>query len=387
MLRHALLLTIVAACAACTTPARQAYLAERLSPAERAAFVTALGRLDRGDAEGALVVVQPVCAVEPWYVPAHVARQDALRRLGQDDEVARSYRDAAAALPGDGARVLLAGRTFADDAPEKAAYYRRALELDASSPWPVIALAYELLREAAQDEDEATRLSREGFLPASKERADRGAARRTEAEALARRAEQAHPVLAAAHALVADAMLASVDETSRRRRLDAALESARRAATLDPADPWMHVRLAAVLRIRGDDAGAAEELRSAYGLSGRAASVGARLARVLLDLSEDSEALDLLEAAAGVLQDDAVTWMNLGVARYRARDFAGAEEAYSWAARLAPDSPDPFEGLAVVRARAGDRDGAAEAMRSYLVNGGSDRERGQEFIDRMNEQP
>jgi surfactin synthase thioesterase subunit len=52
--------------AACSTPVRQAYRAERLSDPERQSFVTALARMDGGDAAAALQHVETVALVEPW---------------------------------------------------------------------------------------------------------------------------------------------------------------------------------------------------------------------------------------------------------------------------------------------------------------------------------
>jgi tetratricopeptide (TPR) repeat protein len=354
----------------------------RLDEAQRAAWAQAAGSLDRGRPEEAIEAVAPLLALEPWHVPSHVVYQDALRGLGREDELLAAYAPVAAD-GSDASRVLLAHRALPAQGGARETGYRRAVALDPQAAWPRLALAYELARRGTQALDEQERLTREGFSVPAEEAGTRGTASLEEAEALALAVAADHPRLAAAHGAVSDVVARAHSLGRRQARQAQAFEAAQRAVDLDPADPRAQVRLANAARRSSDDDTAADALQEAVALSGGDAGIRALFGRVLLDLRRDAEARRQLERAADALPDDMAILVNLGVALYRLEEFADAVELYEFAYQRAPDDPRPLEGLALACARLGDHDRAADAMRLYLQRGGTSRQSGREFIERM----
>jgi len=377
-------LTVVLLAAGCASVVRQVPDGDQLDEADRTAWVEAARAFDHARPREALEHLAGPLAVEPWHVPSHTLRQDVLRRLGRDDEAAALYAAGLAPEDTSAAHVLLAHRTLPQSfSKERAAGYLRAMELDAGSPWPRLALCYDALRRAADALAAARAAARSGFT--STEERERVAARSAleEADARAREALSLRPGLAVAHAARAGAILADPTTARRPERLNEALVSAGTAARLDPGNPRILVGLARVRREAGDDTGAVEALERALAATGGAPEIAAFLGRVLLDLRRDGEAREHLERAAGGATAGVAVLLNLGVAEFRLEEFERAAEAFERARAAAPGDPRPLEGLALARARLGERSGASDALRDYLELDGTDRLGGREFIDRM----
>jgi Flp pilus assembly protein TadD len=367
---------------ACATAERQVPDAESLGPFEIEAYREAAESLDAGEAANALAALTPAVAHEPWHVPSHVLRQDALIALDREAEMAAWYSEELARHAGDPARTLLVARagTRADGLRE--AGYREALRLDQRSVWARIALAYELARAARDDADRATALADAGLIAESDASAERAALAEAEAESFASIAAAERPELAAAQGCLADVLLTSRQAVHGSRAADA-LRAAEAAARLDAASPAAWNRVGLAKRALSDDEGAAAAFARAAGFAPKDASIRANLGRVLLDLRKDSAASDVLEEASALDPTDPRIALNHAVALYRTRDLDDARREFARAARLAASDPAPYEGLALTLAEIGDREGAALAMERYLAAGGADRDAARGFVAEM----
>jgi tetratricopeptide (TPR) repeat protein len=377
---HALLAAAILA--GCTTTPRAVPDAADLAGTEVEAFRGAESAVDAGDPERALRTIDPAAEREPWHVPSHVLRQDAFVALGREAEARAWYADEAERHPDDAARVLLAARLAPRTGGAREAGYRAAIKLDPGSPWPRIALAYELARVADDDGARATTLADGGF-PADADAARKhAAAARAEAEALATAVVADRPDLGAAQGVLADVLLAA-DLGVTDSRTATAARAAEAAARIDSGSAAAWDRAGRARRVRADDAGAAIAFTRAADLAPAVASYKANLGRVLLDLRKDGMARDVLEQAARLAPADELIAVNHAVALFRTGRLEAAAREFERASALAPSDPRPLEGVALARGELGDRAGAADAMEGYLAAGGTDRDAAHRFIDAM----
>jgi len=374
------------AVAACASSDSRAYVpdGEALSRSHATAWTEARIALRAGRAGEALKLLEPWLGTEPWHVPTHVLRQRALLEVSGEEAVRAWYERESETSPDDAVRALLAARTRPRADRQRAAGYARARELDPASPWAAVASATEALAQAAEEDAKATALLDKGFV------ADAAAARlaaeraRADAEASARFATTAAPGLAAAHATLAEVLLAQRAKTPS-LPVDEALSAATRAAETDPGEPAHQALLARALRSAADDRGAAAALERALALDPRSAELHAGLGRVLLDLGEAQRARRTLDEAVRLHPDDADAWLNLAVACDRLADRAQAVAASERAVRLAPKDPRILEGWAMILRAAGRPAEAATAMERYLAAGGADREGARAFLAELRE--
>jgi Tfp pilus assembly protein PilF len=380
---RAFVLIVAAALAACSTPQGRVPDEKGLSAAELSAYRDAAAALDAGDPVRALRVVAPVTAREPWHVPAHALRQDALAMsAGGEADARRWYAAEAARRPDDPARALLAARVAPREGGAREAAYRTAAADPRTATWARIALAYELVRRGRDDAERAARLVDEGFALDAEAALKSRSSAEAEAERIARAVADEHPDLAAAQAAFADVLLAVSSDVTRKLAPEA-LRAAEAALELEPESAAAWARAGRARRVMADDEGAATAFAKAASLAPRNAVHRANLGRVLLDLRRDAEAKDALAAAAALDPADAATAVNHAVALFRTRNLAAAEREFVRASRLDPADPRPLDGLALTRAERGDRAGAAEAMERYLAVGGTDRDAARRFIDKM----
>jgi len=371
-----------AALAACASPLRHVPDGDRLTAREAAAYRDAVAAMERADPAHALQSIEPLAAREPWYVPAHALRQDALVLTGEDAKARQWYASEAANRPTDAARALLAARVGPREGGAREAAYRAAAAIAETSTWARIALAYELIRRARDDLAQATKLGDAGFV------ADAAAALQSrtdayaEAEETARAVAQERPDLAAAQAALADVLLSITNETPRNLAPEA-LRAAETALALDSgsADAW--ARAGRARRAKSDDSGSATAFAKAVELAPANAGYRTSLGRVLLDLRRDEQARDVLAAAARLDPRDEQTAVNYALSLFRMKNLTAAEAEFVRAAGLDPTDPRAFDGLALTRAERGDRAGAAEAMERYLAVGGGDRDAARRFIEEM----
>jgi len=363
-------LILVTACAGRMPAAPNAAI---LAASEREAYGVAMRAFIDDDPAAAIAEIEPLTRREPWYVPAHVLYQDSLRAHGLAAQAREWYASEVAIDPDDAARVLLAGRVTDRADGRREAAYRRAADLDPSSPWPVLALAYELTRAARDAAEGAISLGDGGYpMEAATERARAGDLHE-EAQRLAADLLAAHPLIADAHAAAAEVALGLGVAVGDRESVRAALGHAERATELDPALPRWFALLARVRRELIDDAGAESALRKALVLDPDDPELLASLGRVLLDLGRPEDARDALLAARSAREDDLVIATDLGVAWHRSGDLQQAVRELERAARLAPNDPRPLEALALVHLDAGNSELAGIAAREYLERGGTDR--------------
>jgi Flp pilus assembly protein TadD len=353
--------------AGCVGPLPVAPDSAALTATERAAYGSALQAFSRAEPQAALTAVSPLTELQPWYVPAHVVYQDALVELGHRDEVSAWYRAQAELESGDAAHVLLAARLDGREAGRREQGYRRAFELDSASPWPAVALVYELTRVARDRAVESVRLADTGYPVEAAETEERAREVQRETEAILAQLLAAHADLADVQAAAANSALTVAVATGARDSLHIALEHAERATQLDPGTPRWFALLARVRRELIDDAGAETALRQALDLDPDDPLLLASLGRVLLDRGRPEEARDALALATSALPDDAIIATDLGVAYHRTRAFDLA------VAELGRVDPRPLEALALVELEIGDAAAAAAAVHEYLRRGGSDR--------------
>jgi Flp pilus assembly protein TadD len=365
-----LLLILLSACAG---PMPVAPEGAALTPDERDAYSTALRALIEGEPDAALAGVMPLTRREPWYVPAHVLYQDALTAQGHRAAAVRWYAAEAEIGATDAARVLLAGRLAPRDERRREAAYRRAAELDPDSPWPALALAYELTRSAREDATRTVTEADRGYLAEAAAAEERARAEHAEAQEIASRLLASHPQMAEVHAAAAEVALTYGLAAGDRERIEAARGYAETAAALDPGRPRWLVLAARVHRELIDDQSAAKALEQALQLAPDDPGLHASLGRVLLDLGRAEEARDALATARAGRPDDAAIATDLGVAYHRTGQLEESVEELERAARLAPADPRPIEALALVHLDAGDLGRAADAAREYLRRGGPDR--------------
>lgn len=360
--------------AACSSPRIAVPEAERLDERGRAAYQAAVAEWIADDAEGAREALAELRALEPWFVPAHVLWQDAGKLLGKHEEMAAWYASEAQRRPDDAARVLLAGRLAprAGDGREQA--YRRAAALDPASPWPSLALAFELDRRAFAAYEASIELADDGFLEDSSAQRDLAANLHAESQELSELVVARHPGLPDACAGAAEVFLTRGAALGERPTMLRALELAARAVELDPGNPSRHALLARVRRELIDDPGAEEALRRALELDPGDPDLLASLGRVLLDLGRADEARDALRRAFRRRPEDPVIAADLGVAAHRLGDLETARERLTLAAQLDPHDPRPLEALALVQLERGDGAAARKALREYLARGGADRQ-------------
>ena len=124
------LLLVLGACAGAPLAVPEA---ERLSVDQQAYYRAALSAWIAGDAEGARAYLAELERIEPWYVPAHVLRQNAMLSPSERQEAVAWYSARAAERPDDAARVLLDGRLTPRDDGAREQAYRRARALDATA--------------------------------------------------------------------------------------------------------------------------------------------------------------------------------------------------------------------------------------------------------------
>jgi Tfp pilus assembly protein PilF len=371
---------LLAACA--SAPLRQVPDDVSIGRPAADAYRRAATALDEGRAADALREIGPAAAVEPWHVPSHALRQDALAALGREAETRVWYEAQAAAAPADPARALLAARSTPREGGMREAAYRGALAMEPGSVWARIALAYEIAHAARDETERAMTLADEGFPTESLEAQLRAHAHMLEAEHLSKEVVTEQPGLAAAHGAVADVLMAS-RRTVRGPRAADALEAAEKAARLDPAAAASWARVARARRLAPDDAGAAAAYERAIGIAPRDGALRAEFGRVLLDLRRNADAAEMLAEAARLVPDDVGVAVNRGVALFRVRELAAARAQFERATRLAPLDPRAFEGLALTLSEEGHRKAAAAAMERYLAAGGPDRDAAKRFIDEM----
>jgi Flp pilus assembly protein TadD len=381
-----LVAALVVALAGCATPARQVPDEAYLDPAGVEAYREAVVALDAGEPETALAEIGPAVAHEPWHVPSHALRQDALVALGRQAEAAAWYSDELARRAGDPARTLLVARAGTRSGGLREAGYREALRLDPGSVWPRIALGYELARVARDETVRATALADAGLTVESDAAARRAEAAEDEAESFASAAAAERPDLAAAEGCLSDVLLTSRESVRGSRAADA-LRAAEAAARLDDASPRAWNRVGLARRAVSDDEGAAAAFARAAKFAPKDASIRANLGRVLLDLRRDAEASEVLGETSELDPSDSSVALNHGVALFRTRDLEGARKEFARAARIAESDPAPHEALALTLAELGDREGAALAMERYLAKGGADRDAARSFVAEMRAAP
>ncbi len=356
-----------------------------LELAERETYSAAMREFIEGDPAAALVEIEPLTRREPWYVPAHVLYQDSLVEGGHADAIRLWYGSEAELETDDAARVLLAGRVAERARGAREIAYRRAVELDSDSPWPSLALAYELTRAAREIAERSVLAADEGY-PAESDAAKlralelHGEAARLTADLLV-----GHPALADVHAAAAEVALTLGVAAGDRESVRAARGHAERATRLDPGHPRWWALLARVRREMIDDVGAELALLKALDLAPDDAGLLASLGRVLLDLGRPGEARDALMEARSLREDDPVIAADLGVAFHRVGEFEDAVRELERAARLDPADPRSVEALALVQLDAGHLEAAAEAARAYLRRGGKDRASAERILRELGE--
>lgn len=144
-----------------------------------------------------------------------------------------------------------------------------------------------------------------------------------------------------------------------------AVEYLRRAVELDPRNPRVRYRLGRSLTNLGDDAEAAQELRTALDL-GLPADAGERALALVYRYTQPEVALAHAAQAIEAGADNAHNWNCLGLIRRDGGDFAGSREAHQRANQLDNELiTTPFYlALLAAQARAFPhaRDRSAEAM-------------------------
>ena len=382
MNRLAPLVAVLALAACGSVPVRQVPDGVAIGESASAAYRRAAAALDEGRAAEALREIEPAAAVEPWHVPSHALRQDALAALGRGSDALAWYAAAAAAAPGDAARALLAARVTPREGGARETAYRAALAAAPGSAWCRIALAYEIAHVAHDESEQATTLADTGFPRESLEASDRARAHLVEASALAEAVAKEQPGLAAAHGAVADVLMTTrrnIGGDFAKRALDSAAEAAR----LDPGSAASWSRLARARRLAPDDPGAAEAYGRAIEIAPRDAALRAEMGRVLLDLRRNSDAAEALAEAQRLAPEDVGVAVNRGVALFRMRDLPAARAEFERASKLAPLDPRPYEALALTLSEEGRKKDAAAAMERYLATGGPKRDEAKRFIDDM----
>jgi len=380
--RLAPLVAVVALAACRSVPVRQVPDSAAIGESASAAYRRAAAALDEGRPVDALREIEPAAAVEPWHVPSHTLRQDALAALGRESDAHAWYAAAAASAPGDATRALLAARVTPREGGSRETAYRAALDSAPGSVWGRIALAYEIAHVAHDESEQATALADAGFPRESLEASDRAQRHLLEASDLAEKVAVEQPGLAAAHGAVADVLM-----TSRRNirgdRAARALVAAAEAARLDPGSAASWTRLARARRLAPDDPGAALAYERAIEIAPRDAALRAEMGRVLLDLRRNSDAEEALAAAQRLAPEDVGVAVNRGVALFRMRELPAARAQFERASKLAPLDPRPHEALALTLSEEGRAKEAAAAMERYLAAGGPDRDGAKRFIDEM----
>jgi tetratricopeptide (TPR) repeat protein len=168
-----------------------------------------------------------------------------------------------------------------------------------------------------------------------------------------RRALSVDPDHSAAHALLA---LCLHDE----RRLLAAEHEARLALSLDADSGLAHYAVAMVALARRDFALAEEHLRHAIALQPEHTHSLLALARLYLLWHRPHEALPLLEKARELGPDDADTWAALADYYKSQRDFERAAQLASEGLKLNPENVDALLVMGEVLLQRGDTAGARE---------------------------
>jgi len=375
-------LLVAAILAGCTSTPRAVPDSANLAGPEVEAYREAESELQSGDATAALRTIASAAEREPWHVPSHTLRQDALVALGQEAEARAWYADEADRHPDDAARVLLCARLTPRTGGARELGYRAALKLDPASPWARIALAYELVRVAEEHRTRATALADGGFPADADAARARAKTARAEAVALAEKAVADRPDLAAAQGALADVLL-SRGLGPGDPAAATALSAAEAAAHIDSGSAVAWNRAGRARRARSDDAGAVIAFTHACDFAPEEAVYKANLGRVLLDLRRDVAARDVLSQASKLAPADETVAVNYAVALFRNGRLQAAANEFERASRLAPSDPRPFEGIALARGELGDREGAATAMERYLAAGGTDRDAARRFIDSM----
>lgn len=377
-----LVVCFAAALAACASPLRQVPDAQRLTESEVAAYRDAAAAMDDGDPARALRAIEPVAAHEPWHVPSHVLRQDALALTGGEAQAKSWYASEAAERPTDAARALLAARVGPRDGGARESAYREAAAREETATWARIALGYELVRRARDDLARATKFGDDGFIAAAAAALQSRTDAYAEAEKTARAVALARPDLAAAQAALADVLLAITNDTPRNLAPDA-VRAAEAALALDVGSAAAWARAGRARRAKTEDAAAATAFERAVEIAPKNAGYRASWGRVLLDLRRDGDARDVLGHAARLDPNDEATAVNYALSLFRTKDLSAAETEFVRATRLDPSDPRAFNGLALTRAERDDRAGAADAMEKYLAVGGADRDAARRFIDEM----
>ena len=121
----------------------------------------------------------------------------------------------------------------------------------------------------------------------------------------------------------------------------------------DPEDFEAHYNLAALLRIRGDAAGAVEQFSQAVRIRPEEATANNALGGVLLALGRVAEAIPYLSAALHGRPDYFDAHYNLGIALATQGDFSGALLHFRAAARLNPQDANAEANLGSALAETG----------------------------------
>jgi tetratricopeptide (TPR) repeat protein len=145
-----------------------------------------------------------------------------------------------------------------------------------------------------------------------------------------RRATEAEPTFASAHARWARALL-------NHNRLDAAVERGRAAVAADPASAYARATLAVALSWRGEVELAAREARRAVELDPGSGTALAALAEAYVDGYRLPEADELLDLALGIAPTDPDLHRVRGLVHETRADYGRAVAEYRRAVELAPD--------------------------------------------------
>jgi tetratricopeptide (TPR) repeat protein len=168
-----------------------------------------------------------------------------------------------------------------------------------------------------------------------------------------RRALTLDPDYSGAHALLA---LCLHDE----RRLHAAEHEARLALSLDADSSLAHYAVAMVALARRDFALAEEHLRHAIALQPEHTHSHLALARLYLMWHRPQDALPLLEKARELAPDDPDTWAALADYHRAQRDFERAAQLATEGLKLNPENVDALLVMGEVLLQRGDTAGARE---------------------------
>lgn len=392
---------LAAACGGLRPPPRTVPEADRLSAAERRAFLAALEDHSGGRVEAALRHLEPLLALRPLHFPSHLLRQDALRGSDPAEGLEGEYEEIAA-RPGEVEPVRTAAeaevlrvRVSPLGTAERVAAYQAAAVRDPSSPWARVALALARASLAREIEAESREKALAGFALESRRIHGEAVAAAERARTEAERAVALAPGLAATHACLAHALAAAADigfadEKAALEARGRAMEACGRALEIDPGDPRVLLERALLLRDARRRDEALADLRLAALAAPRDRGVAAERAHALEEAGFTGEALDAWTALLEDAPDWADAWMDAGSACLRVGQLERALERYARADALyAKEGGQRWRarmGIATTLAQmgidGGRQDRIAEALaqvKAYRDEGGPDRA----WVERM----